>query len=222
MDRPAMIALLLGLLAQVAEPEPVGVVGSGWAPFISPMGEPFRSRGAGDDPLTRWFGQADGNGDGRLSRAELEADGLRFFATLDEDGNREILPDELVAYEWQTAPEIQVNSRWRDPRGEGRSVKGRDPRTSYDPRGLQGAARYSFLNIPQPVAAADTDFNRAVTVDEFRAATALRFGLLDKSRDQQLDLAELRAQLPPTRKDQRRAKADDPDARIGTPVKLED
>ena len=88
-----MVALLLALLAQAAEPEPVVVVGSGWAPFISPMGEPFRSRAAGDDTLARWFSSADGNGDGRLGPAELEADGLRFFATLDNDGNREILPD---------------------------------------------------------------------------------------------------------------------------------
>jgi hypothetical protein len=217
-----MLALLLGLAAQASDPEPVVVVGSGWAPFISPMGEPFRSRAAGDDTLSRWFNGADANGDGKLSQAELVADASRFFATLDEDHNLEILPDELIAYEWQRAPEIQVNSRWRDPRGEGKSIKGRDPRNSYDPRGLQGAARYSLLNIPQPVAAADTDFNRAVTMDEFRQAAALRFGLLDKNGDQALDLAELRAQLPPTRKDQRRAKVDEPDARIGTPVRLED
>jgi len=217
-----MIALLLALAAQAPEPEPVVVVGSSWAPFISPMGEPFRSRATGDDTLARWFSGADRNTDGKLSQNEMEADALRFFATLDEDGNRQILPDELIAYEWQRAPEIQVNSRWRDPRGEGKSIKGRDPRNSYDPRGLQGAARYSLLNIPQPVAAADTDFNRAVTVEEFRQAAALRFSLLDRNGDKALDLAELRAQLPPTRKDQRRARADEPDARIGTPVKLED
>ena len=34
--------------------------------------------------------------------------------------------------------------------------------------GLQGAARYGLLNIPQPVAGADADFNRAITLDEFR------------------------------------------------------
>jgi hypothetical protein len=186
------------------------------------MGEPFRSRAAGDDTLARWFTGADSNADGRLSQTELEADALRFYSMLDEDGNRQILPDELIAYEWQKAPEIQVNSRWRDPRGEGRSIKGRDTRNSYDPRDLQGAARYSLLNIPQPVAAADTDFNRAVTTEEFRQAAALRFALLDKNRDKQLDLAELRAQLPPTRKNHRRVKADEPDARIGTPVKLVD
>ena len=36
--------------------------------------------------------------------------------------------------------------------------------------GLQGAARYALLNIPEPVAAADTDFNRGITLEEFRQA----------------------------------------------------
>ena len=217
-----ILALLLALAAQTPEPEPVVVVGTGWAPFISPMGEPFRSRAAGDDPLGRWFAGADANGDGSLTSVELEADAQRFFQSLDEDGDRQILPTELIAYEWQTAPEIQVNSRWRDPRGEGKSIKGRDPRNSYDPRSLQGAARYSLLNIPQPVASADTDFNRAITADEFGAAAAHRFRLLDRNSDVRLDLVELRAQLPLPRKGQKRAKDDARDSRVGTTVKLED
>jgi hypothetical protein len=186
------------------------------------MGEPFRSREAGDDTLARWFGQADTDRDGLVTQAEMETDALRFFATLDTDGDREILPAEINTYEWQVAPEVQVNARWRDPRGEGKSSRGRDPRTSYDPRGLQGAARYSPLNIPQPVTSTDTDVNRAVTIAEFRVAAAQRFQLLDKNRDQRLDLAELRAQLPPTRKEQKRAKANAPDARVGTTVKIKD
>jgi hypothetical protein len=217
-----MSITILMLALAVAEPAPVVVTGSAWAPFISPMGEPFRSRAAGDDTVARWFAEADANADGRLSQAEMEADAARFFATLDTDNDRQILPEELVAYEWQTAPEIQVNARWRDPRGAGRSTRGKDPRNSYDPQGLQGAARYALLNIPQPVASADADFNRAITIEEFRSAAARRFGLLDRNSDRQLDLAELRSQLPPLRGDQRRTKKDDPDPRIGTPVKVTD
>jgi len=220
----SIIVLLLALAAPPAEPEPITVVGSAWAPFISPMGEPFRSRAAGDDTLAKWFGGADKNADAGLSKAEMEVDAARFFATLDGDGDRQILPEELVAYESQIAPEIQVNSRWRDPRGEGKSTR-RDRRSGYDPRGLQGAARYTLLNIPQPVAAADTDFNRAITIDEFQRAAAHRFQLLDKNGDQRLDLAELRAQLPPTRKDHRPAKLDGKDyrdPRVGTPVPVKD
>jgi hypothetical protein len=218
----SLTALVLTLAAAAAEPEPITVVGAAWAPFISPMGEPFRSRAAGDDTLGRWFGQADGNQDGALSDDEMAADAARFFATLDTDGDKQILPAEFVAYEWQTAPEIQVNSRWRDPRGAGTSLRGKEPRNSYDPRSLQGAARYSLLNMPQPVAAADTNFDRAVTTEEFRLAAAHRFRLLDRNADRKLDLPELRAQLPPTRKDQRRAKASERDSRVATPVRIDD
>ena len=218
----SIIALMLAFAA--AEPEPITVVGSAWAPFISPMGEPFRSRAAGDDTLARWFGGADRNVDTSLDQAEMEADGARFFATLDADGDRQILPEELGIYESQIAPEVQVNSRWRDPRGEGKSTS-RDRRSGYDPRGLQGAARYTLLNIPQPVAAADTDFNRAITAEEFQSAAAHRFQLLDKNGDRRLDLAELRAQLPPARKDHRPAKINDEDyrdPRVGSTVPVKD
>ena len=220
----SITALLLALAVQPAEPEPITVVGSAWAPFISPMGEPFRSHAAGEDTLAKWFGGADKNVDTSLSPTEMEGDAIRFFATLDEDGNRQILPEELVAYESQIAPEIQVNSRWRDPRGAGKSTRRGDRRSGYDPRGLQGAARYTLLNIPQPVASADTDFDRAITIAEFQRAAAHRFQLLDKNGDQRLDLAELRAQLPPTRKDHRPAKIDENyrDPRIGTTVPVKD
>lgn len=220
----SIVALLLVLAVRQVEPKPITVVGSAWAPFISPMGEPFRSRAAGDDTLLNWFGGADKNADSNLNLAEMEADASRFFATLDEDGDKQILPGELALYESQIAPEIQVNSRWRDPRGEGKST--RDSRRSgYDPRGLQGAARYTLLNIPQPVAAADTDLNRAITIEEFRRAAAQRFQLLDKNSDGRLDLAELRTQLPPARKDHRPGKIDKEDyrdPRIGNSVPVED
>ena len=216
------IALLFLAFAAAAEPEPVVVVGNAWAPFISPMGEPFRSRAAGDDPLARWFQQGDADSDGRLMLSEMESDAARFFTTLDLDRDGQILPDEFAAYERQTAPEIQVNARWRDPRGDGRSTRKGRGTSGYDPYGLQGAARYALLNIPQPVAAADSNFDRSVTAEEFRLAATQRFRLLDRNGDQQLDLAELRGQLPPTRKEQRRVKRDDPDQRIATPVPVKD
>jgi hypothetical protein len=219
------MSIIVFMLAIVtAEPEPITVVGSAWAPFISPMGEPFRSRAANDDTLARWFRGADTNADAGLSQAEMEADATRFFATLDGDVDRQILPEELVVYESQIAPEIQVNARWRDSRGEGKSTR-RERRSGYDPRGLQGAARYTLLNIPQPVAAADTDLDRAITIAEFQRAAAHRFRLLDRNGDQRLGLAELRAQLPPARKDHRPAKLDDKDyrdPRVGNTVPVKD
>src|ERR1043165_1541488 len=161
-------ALILQLLAAGAAPpskDPIVVKGHAWAPFISPMGEPFRARTANDDTLARWFAQADRNHDGALTPDELIADGDRFFATLDTSHDGQIDPDELVQYEWEIAPDIQLMSRTRPPPGQAakpskrRSNRREEFREEADlhvsaPGGLQGAARYGLLNLPEPVAAA--------------------------------------------------------------------
>jgi hypothetical protein len=48
---------------------------------------------------------------------------------------------------------------------------------------MQGAARFGYLGIPEPVVAADTDFNRGVSPKEFVAAANERFDLLDVNHD---------------------------------------
>ena len=55
--------------------------------------------------------------------------------------------------------------------------------------GPQGAARYALLNIPEPVAAADTNFDRAISRNEFRQAAIARFELLDTGHTGRLALA---------------------------------
>jgi Ca2+-binding EF-hand superfamily protein len=244
MPLSALILPILASVAQVAEP-PITVTGRPWAPFISPMGEPFRARTAGDDTLARWFHQADRNQDGVLAPDEMQADADRFFATLDTDHNGAIEPEELVQYEWELAPEIQVGSKWKRVRpavpsekasdGERRRGNGERRRDggnqAYDSRtsdglehGLQGAARYTLLNIPEPVAAADADFNRAVTLGEFRRAATYRFQLLDTKRQGKLSLQDLAALLPPPPKEARRVKRrkDAVDTRVGLPLPQED
>ena len=59
--------IILAFLAAGAAEPPVTVTGHVWAAFISPMGEPFRPRGAGDDTLADWFNQADRNHDGAIT-----------------------------------------------------------------------------------------------------------------------------------------------------------
>ena len=219
------------MILAASEPS-ITVTGHAWAPFISPMGEPFRARTVQDDTLAMWFTRADRNRDGSLTPDEMRADADRFFATLDSDGDGEIDPDELIHYEWEVAPDIQVNSRVkrapgevaRDPRplnvekdrAEG-DLDPQRPRTLY--KGLQGGARYALLNIPEPVAAADADFNRAVTLTEFRQAAAERFQLLDRSRQgrltlQQLETARIALRAPRPGADRR----DAPDTRYGNPL----
>ena len=228
-------SLLLVLLVAAAPPSkvPIVVKGHAWAPFISPMGEPFRARTAEDDTLTKWFVQADGNRDGMLTGGEMLADADRFFATLDTNHDRQIDPDELVEYEWEIAPDIQVMSRTRPAPGHsmlGASDRNRehrhldhpladDDQASHVPGALQGAARYGLLNLPEPVAAADADLNRSISFAEFRQAAIARFQLLDGSGAGQLTLAQLQALRPVLRTDRHRS-ADKavPDARIGTPL----
>ncbi len=193
--------------------------------FISPMGEPFRAGGR-DASMTMWFDGADGDHDARLSRAEFRHDAVRFFKTLDTDGNGELSPDEVHHYETVVAPEISVGGGGGRPArgsgsgsgsgsgagggghhggmgggrggggmgggmggggghsGGGGGGDGAPPSGSGGgSEGLQGAGRFGLLNIPEPVASTDGDFNRTITQAEFVAAADRRFDMLDLDAD---------------------------------------
>ena len=227
-----LVPALRLLLAAVETPDarPINVTGHAWAPFISPMGEPFRARSATDDTLARWFTQADRNHDGVLTADEMLADAERFFATLDSDHNGEIDPDELAHYEYEVAPDIQVMSKTRRTPGNAaakpeRSKRHRRPGDEIDDAalaiggGLQGGARYGLLNMPEPVAAADTDFDRGISLTEFKQAAVTRFALLDSSHAGRLSLAQLEAMRPVITVDGRSKRSKKgPDARVGNPL----
>ena len=191
--------LLLALPAAALSQPPAGSL------FLSPMGEPFR----GDEAVGRWFAAADRDGDGALTLPEMRQDAARFFAALDGDADGEIEPAEIARYE-NELPEIQVGLQMRgsgfgDWRGRGSR---RRPVPVYD-EGIEGAGRYAFLNIPQPVIAADVDMNRGVSRDEFERAAGQRFLLLDLDRDGRLARAEL-PPLPQPRLRRKRNDEDDP------------
>ena len=228
-------ALIVPVLmaAVMAQEAPIIVKAYPWAPFVSPMGEPFRPPSTGEAPLARWFARADRNLDGLLTADEMQIDADRFFARLDRNGDGGIDPEELVTYENEIAPEIQVNSNWKRPRGQAAGPqkiadssddspgwqRPEDAHDGYRKDGLQGAARYGLLNIPQPVASADADFNRLITLAEFRQAASYRFKLLDGGGQGRVSLAELEARLP-ARPEGRRAKPRKGarDSRIGLPL----
>jgi hypothetical protein len=236
-------ALILPILASAAgasppTSNPITVTGHAWAPFISPMGEPFRARTATDDTLADWFRQADRNHDGVLSVDEMQADAERFFAKLDTSHGGEIDPEELANYEYEIAPDIQVMSRTRRAPGQppvaldgdSESKRSRDKQRrrrdqeEYASLGIggarQGAARYGLLNIPEPVAAADTDFNRGISLDEFRQAAIARFQLLDVAHQGRLTLAQLEAlrPTPPVDGHAPKLKENVLDSRVGNPL----
>jgi Ca2+-binding EF-hand superfamily protein len=228
----ALIVPILVAAATAAEEPPITVQGYPWAPFISPMGEPFRARATSEAPIARWFGQADRNRDGVLTVEEMQLDADRFFVRLDENQDGQIDREELVTYETVIAPEIQVNSNWRRARGEaaiqageprrqpdGERRRTEDKHDGYRLDGLQGAARYGLLNMPQPVAGADADFNRAVTRIEFRQAASYRFKLLDSRGQGRIALPELEGRLPLRPKGKRaKPRKGAVDTRIGNPL----
>ena len=55
------------------------------------------------------------------------------------------------------------------------------------------AGRYGLLQIPEPVMAADSNFNRGVSAAEFQNAATARFQLLDFNHRGRLTLAELQS-----------------------------
>ena len=231
---PALILLLLAAAAAPVAERPINVVGHAWAPFISPMGEPFRPRTARDDTLARWFGEADRNHDGQLTPQEMQADADRFFATLDTDGDGLIGPEELIHYEWELAPDVQLSARLRRQPGEAAPAKTNESgeqlakdrrygRTEGEPdslAGLQGAARYGLLNMPEPVAAADADFDRAITRAEFEQAALERFQLLDREHRGALTLSGLEGMWSSVlaKPHDRTHKAEQRDERVGDPL----
>lgn len=203
-----LLALLLSLPAAAAAAQSPGPLAAADGLFLSPMGEPFRSRDTAAGNVGAWFAAADGDRDDALTLAELRRDAARFFALLDTDGNGELGPSEIARYENEVAPEVQVGLQMRGSGfGDWRGRGSRRRRVAMFDEGIQGAGRYAFLNLPQPVIAADSDMNRGVSRDEFAQAAGERFALLDSNRDGRLT----RAELPPLPQPRLRKKRDDED-----------
>lgn len=200
------LLILIAPAALAAQPAPP--LAPGGSLFLSPMGEPFRSGQPAADNVGTWFAAADRDGDRALTLAELSEDSARFFGLIDADRDGELEIVEIARYENEVAPEVQVGLQMRAT-GVGDWRGGRRRKVLVYERGLDGAARFSFLNIPHPVMAADHDMNRGVSRDEFAQAAAERFGLLDKDRDGRLTRAEL-PPLPQPRLRRPRDEKDDP------------
>jgi hypothetical protein len=187
-----LIVPLLVLIAPTALPAKPEPPPGHEGPFLSPMGEPFRSAPLAADNVGSWFAAADRDSDRALTLAEVREDAGRFFVRLDTDRDGELEMAEIARYENEIAPEVQVGLQMRAT-GVGDWHGGRRRRIPVYERGLDGAGRFSFLNIPHPVMAADADMNRGVSREEFAQAADQRFTLLDKNRDGRL----ARAELPP-------------------------
>ncbi len=156
--------------------------------FISPMGEPFHGA-EGVSGAEQWFRKADANHDDRITPQEFEADALHFFATLDTDHDGQIGPDEIEHYESDVAPEIRVLSTYGDPTLAKTDDDGNVTPPPYPTR--LGAGRFGFLDSPEPVVSADTNFDRAISRAEFAQTASRRFRQLDANGDSVLTRDEL-------------------------------
>lgn len=180
----------------------------GWAKgsvYLSLMGEPFRTNEAGEKPFDQWFKLADQDGDGAISRLEFRSDAQAFFANLDTNDDKLIDADEMAVYE-RMAP-----GRTRAAGGGAASVSSRRPQAkSSTPvesgqvavvssgnvpsatRIHPGGGPIDFSSVPQPVAMADLNLDRRVTLDEFTKTAGKRFTNYDVDQDGRLTRKELR------------------------------
>jgi len=179
--------------------------------FISPAGQAFRAPFGGPYPVATWFAQADLDHDGHLDRNEFEQDFKRFFDQLDVEHQGALSGIDIQRYEDQIVPEVasrgdtapgvggsyggQHNGGRRGGggrggwgghgghRGDGSQRSGGDAghaEGTYDLSTI-GAARYSLIAIPEPVASMDTNMDGLVTPDEVEAAADRRFDELDQA-----------------------------------------
>jgi hypothetical protein len=166
--------------------------------FISPAGEPFRAPPDQPYPIAAWFGRADADHDGAISRAEFKADSLAFFDRLDADHDGVIDGFELGDYERKVAPEIQPDLGAFSEAEEPPPAVVSDAAPHIKPPArhrktvpVKGAAVFGLLLDPEPVASADTDLDGKVTRREAEAAAERRFIRLDPDHDGRLTMGEL-------------------------------
>ncbi|MGE0045246.1 MAG: hypothetical protein AB7T08_05755 [Hyphomonadaceae bacterium] len=197
--RAALLALLF-LTGCAANPDPIVVAeGSGPVYFITPHGEPMRL-GAGErSAIAEWFGRADGDHDRRMTQAEFVADGARFFSEVDEDDDGLATSVEVSALRRRETPQLEQLFAYAQSIDEPRARR----RSQYVYRNGQLLQRRrpdrtparlliaSLLREREPVMAADLDFNRRVTREEFASVSEERFRLLDEDRNNALTLEEL-------------------------------
>lgn len=164
--------------------------------FLSPAGQPFRAEPGKPYPVAEWFAEADANHDGKLTRDEFRADFSRFFQTLDGDHNGYLDGVEVQHYEQQVAPEVlpsvaQIQGGYPGERSAGGTRQLAEPTRARGGGVFDGAPAYSLLNVSEPVASADDNFDGRVTLEEFLRAADRRFAQLDKDNAGYLTLDAL-------------------------------
>ena len=186
--------------------------------FISPCGEPFRAKRGAPYPVVDWFHQVDKDNDGKIQRAEFNADAEAFFKVLDRNRDGVLSPYEVNYYELKIAPEVvgvKVQAQrlpferedarlWlaqfggpggggvppaAPPQHEPSSPSSPTPDISADQ--TAGASPYSFFDEPEPVATADVHFRGVISKDDFITLSNTHFDTLDRAELGYLTLENL-------------------------------
>lgn len=166
----------------------------GQSVFFSPSGEVFKAPLKDPYPVALWFAGADTDKDGALSPEEFQADAMRFFAIVDRDGKGVITSQDNTFYETELAPEITGFSPMvAQPKNPRRAEDEGDKNAAANRyvKSVQGAAQFGLINEPQPIRAADANFDYRITAEEWTRATSQRFRLLDANKDDKLTPDEL-------------------------------
>ena len=197
--RRLVLAFIASASCLAAQPALAGSV------YLSLMGEPFRTTAAGEHPFDQWFGLADQDRDGSISRVEFRTDAEAFFTSLDTNADKVIDADEMAVYE-RDAP-----GRTRAAGGVVAAASGSRPTpkssapveegqvaivTSNAPSATRvhpgQSPKVNSANVPQPVAMADLNLDRRVTLEEFLKTAGKRFTNYDVDQDTRLTRKELR------------------------------
>jgi len=111
------------------------------------------------------------------------SDGMAtWFAQADVNHDGTLTSDEMTADAERFFQRLDTNRDGEiDP----------DEITRYEETIQARGYSYGLLNIPEPVVSADADFNRGVSLEEFRRAASKRFQLLDLNHAGRLTLAGL-------------------------------
>lgn len=175
------------------------------AVYMSLMGEPFWTNSAGEHPFDQWVKMADKDEDGAISAVEFRADADAFFESLDLNGDKIIDGDEMAEYE-QLAPgrtraagggakmpsSIRPKANSSAPVEEGQVALVTTGDAPSATRIHPGGGRINYSEVPQPVAMADRNLDRRVTIEEFRRTATRRFTNYDLDKDGRLTRKELR------------------------------